>query len=84
MAFAITVTLPYTHLYVISTIMTRPPLPESKRRSEVFQLRLTKGERKELDEGAAAAEEPLSEFIRGASLEKAKRVKKKKGEPGQG
>ena len=60
--------------------MTRPPLPESKRRSEVFQLRLTKSERTELDEGAAAVEEPLSEFIRTAALDKAKRVKKKKSE----
>jgi hypothetical protein len=81
MAFAITVSPPYTHLNVSATIMTRPPLPESKRRSEVFQLRLTKGERTELDEGAAAVEEPLSEFIRTAALDKAKRAKKKTPPP---
>ncbi|WP_425492552.1 plasmid mobilization protein [Lysobacter changpingensis] len=64
--------------------MARPPLPESERRTEVLQLRLTKGERKDLDEGAEASGEQVSEFIRTAALEKAKRVKKKAGEPNQG
>lgn len=64
--------------------MARPPLPESERRTEVLQLRLTKGERKDLDEGAEASGEQVTEFIRKAALDKAKRVKKKKGAPAQG
>jgi uncharacterized protein (DUF1778 family) len=54
--------------------MARPPLPESKRRSEVLQLRLTKGERADMEGGASASGEILSEFIRGAALEKAERL----------
>jgi len=60
--------------------MARPPLPDSERRTEVLQLRLTKGERKDLDEGAEATGEQVSEFIRTAALDKAKRVKKRKGD----
>lgn len=59
--------------------MGRPPLPDSERRSEVLQLRLTKGERKGMEDGAAVAGEQLTEFIRGAALEKADRLKSKKG-----
>jgi len=63
--------------------MARPPLPDSERRTEVLQLRLTKGERKDLDEGAVATGEQVSEFIRTAALDKVKRVKKRKGaDPG--
>ena len=58
--------------------MARPPLPDSERRSEVLQLRLTKGERKDMEDGADACDEQLSEFIRGAALEKAERLIKKK------
>ena len=61
--------------------MGRPPLPESERRSEVLQLRLTKGERKDMEVGAEASGEQLTEFIRGAALEKAARVAKKGAMP---
>lgn len=64
--------------------MARPPLPDSERRTEVLQLRLTKGERKDLDDGAEATGEPVSEFIRAAALDKAKRVKKKREGSDQG
>ena len=57
--------------------MARPPLPDAKKRSEVLQVRLTKGERKTLDEGADIYGEPVSEFVRTAALDKAKRLKKK-------
>ena len=60
--------------------MGRPPLPESERRSEVLQLRLTKGERKDMEAGADASGEQLTEFIRGAALEKAARVLARKGQ----
>ncbi|MGH8074948.1 MAG: plasmid mobilization protein [Lysobacter sp.] len=53
--------------------MARPPLPDSERRSEVLQLRLTKDERKDLDAGANAAGEQTSEFIRTAALVRAQR-----------
>jgi len=63
--------------------MGRPPLPESERRSQVLQLRLTKGERKDMEAGADASGEQLTEFIRGAALEKASRVtnRQKKSKP---
>lgn len=51
--------------------MPRPPKPESERRSEVLQLRLTKVERDTLERGASKHGEQLSEFIRSAALEKA-------------
>lgn len=63
--------------YVIAITMVRPLLPESERRSEVLQLRLTKGERKGMEEGAAAAGERLSEFIRAAAMDRVERVTKK-------
>lgn len=56
--------------------MVRPKLPDSKRRSEVFQLRLTVAQREALDQAAEALQETLSDFIRGAALAKAKRVLK--------
>lgn len=52
--------------------MARPPLPESERRSEVLQLRLTKAERELLDRAAEALGIPVSELIRDAALRKAK------------
>ena len=58
--------------------MARPPLPDSERRSEVLQLRLTSGERKAMEVGASTADEQLSEFIRGAALEKAEKLSAKK------
>lgn len=57
--------------------MGRPPLPEHERRTEVLQLRMTKGERADMQDGADAAGEQLSEFIRNAALEKAERVTKR-------
>ncbi|MFP7721405.1 plasmid mobilization protein [Lysobacter sp. A3-1-A15] len=54
--------------------MGRPPLPDSERRSEVLQLRLTTGERKALDDGAQAVDQSTSDFIRTAALDKARRV----------
>lgn len=56
--------------------MVRPKLPEGRRRSEVFQLRLTKAQRELLDQAAEAMQEPLSDLIRDAALAKAKRVLK--------
>lgn len=67
----------YPLFYAIAITMVRPLLPESERRSEVLQLRLTKGERRGMEEGAAAAGEQLSEFIRSAALDKAERAIKK-------
>lgn len=61
--------------------MGRPPLPESERRTEVLQLRLTKGERRGMEGGAEAAGEQLTEFIRGAALEKAEKLTKKGKKP---
>jgi hypothetical protein len=49
--------------------MVRPKLPDSKRRSEVFQLRFTKGERELLDQAVEPSEIPLSDLIRDAALE---------------
>lgn len=54
--------------------MARPPLSEARRRSEVFQLRLTKGERELLDRAVEVSEFPLSELIRDAALAKARRL----------
>lgn len=54
--------------------MARPPLPDSERRSEVLQLRLTQAERSTLDAGADATGELVSEFIRTAALERARAV----------
>lgn len=56
--------------------MPRPKLPEHRLRSEVLQLRLTIDERKKMKAGADSAGEQLSEFIRGAALEKAMRLQK--------
>jgi uncharacterized protein (DUF1778 family) len=58
--------------------MARPALPESERRSEIVQTRVTKEERKQLEVGAKAADEQVAEFIRGAALEKAERVLSRK------
>lgn len=52
--------------------MGRPPLPDSQRRTEVLQLRLTKDERSTMDAGADAAGEIVSEFIRNAALDRAR------------
>lgn len=54
--------------------MARPPIPADERRDYIYKLRLNKGERTRLDAGAAAAEQPLSEFIRGAALDKAAKL----------
>lgn len=62
--------------------MGRPPLPESQRRSEVLQLRLTKDERHKMDAGASAAGEQTSEFIRTAALDRAGRLLGTSEEPG--
>lgn len=56
-------------------------MPASERRTEVLQLRLTKGERETLDEGAAEAGEVVSEFIRGAALDRAEALVEKKSGP---
>lgn len=58
--------------------MARPALPESERRSEIVQTRVTKGERKQIEAGAKAADEQVAEFIRGAALEKAERLSQQK------
>ena len=73
--YAITLT---PHFCNCKNNMARPPKPESERRTEVLQLRLTKGERKELDEGAEATSAEVTTFIRTAALDKAKRLRKKR------
>lgn len=47
----------------------------------MLQLRLTKGERRGMEGGADAAGEQLTEFIRGAALEKAEKLTKKGKKP---
>lgn len=44
--------------------MVRPKLPESERKTEVLQIRLTKAERRFLDKGAKRAGLSITEFIR--------------------
>lgn len=56
--------------------MARPPLSEERRRSEVYQIRLTKAEKATLDAAAEKLQVPLSELMREAVISKAKRVLK--------
>ena len=58
--------------------MARPPLPESERRSEIVQTRVTKDERQRIEAGAQVAEEQVAEFVRGAALDKADKLLTKK------
>lgn len=52
----------------------RPPKAAADKRSHPLQLRLTKAERDCLREGARAAGQTLSDFVRRAGVEKARRL----------
>lgn len=54
--------------------MARPPLPESERRSQVLQLRLTKAEREFLDEAAEALGVTITDLIRDSAMREAARL----------
>lgn len=52
--------------------MVRPKLPDTERRSEVLQIRLTKQERELLDRAAADRGVLVTDLIRDAALRRAK------------
>lgn len=58
--------------------MARPPLPDDQRRSELVKFRVSKDEQTAIMAGADAAEVAMSEFVRDASLAKAKAVTRKR------
>lgn len=60
--------------------MVRPPKPADEVRSQVLQLRLTIGERAAMESGAERAGEQLTQFIRKAALDRAKKGDPKNGE----
>ena len=61
----------------------RPPLPDSERRSQILQARVTSAERETIEAGAEAAGETPAEFLRESALDRARRLltkrKKRRG-----
>ena len=56
----------------------RPPLPIAEKRSEFMGVKLTIGERAEIDAAARSSGIPASQIIRAGALKEARRIAKRK------
>lgn len=57
--------------------MGRPPLPDDARKGHMFRIRMTQGERDDIDRAAEAQGESASEWARKLLLRASKRAREK-------